>query len=108
MMLRWVSITPLGNPVVPLEYGITAIASGEIATCGGTVGPPSKLANGSAPGASPRVITGKPGAAARIASTSGGTVITSRGEPTPKYFGSSSAVDSGLTIIATAPAAITP
>src|ERR1041385_7860518 len=108
MMLRWVSMTPLGNPVVPLEYGITATASGEIATAGGVVLPPSSAVNGSLPGASPSAITGSSGATARIASTSGAVVIASFGEPTPKYLTSSSRVASGLTIIATAPAAIAP
>jgi len=108
MMLRWVSITPLGNPVVPLEYGITATASGETVTVGGTALPPSRAVNGSASGASPSEITASPGAAVRTAPTSGGMVIAIRGRPTPKYFTSSSGVASGLTIIATAPAAITP
>ena len=108
MMLRWVSITPFGNPVVPLEYGITATASGATATAGGVALPPSSAANDSAPGASPNEITGSSGATARIASTNGAAVITSFGEPTLKYLTSSSRVASGLTIIATAPAAITP
>src|SRR5215468_8950842 len=108
MMLRWVSITPLGNPVVPLEYGITATASGAIATAGGTVGPPSSAVSGSAPGASPSAITGSPGATVWIAPTSGAAAIASRGDPTLKYFTSSSGVASGLTIIATAPAVIAP
>jgi len=93
---------------VPLEYGITAMASGAIATEGGTVLPPSSAVNGSAPGASPSEITGRSGATVRIAATSGAAAIASRGEPTPKYFAISSGVASGLTIIATAPAAIAP
>src|SRR4051812_6922206 len=108
MMLRWVSITPLGNPVVPLEYGITASASGAIAIAGGAVGPPSSAVSGSLPGASPSAITGSPGAAAWIAPTRGAATIASRGDPSLKYFASSSAVDSGLIIIATAPAATVP
>src|ERR1044071_10055910 len=60
MMLRCVSMTPLGNPVVPLEYGITATASGEIATAGGVVLPPSSAVNGSPAGAWPITLTGRP------------------------------------------------
>src|SRR5262245_60074073 len=108
IMLRWLSITPFGNPVVPLEYGITASASGATATFGGTRSPSSRAVNGSQPAASPIVITGTPGATARTAATSGAAAITIRGEPTLKYLTSSSAVESGFTIIATAPAASTP
>ena len=104
MMLRLVSITPLGNPVVPLEYGITATASGATATSGGCV-----LAARSAENdGSPRTISGRSGAAVRIASTNRGTVIASVGWPTSKYFVSSWLVDSGFTIMAIAPAAIAP
>jgi hypothetical protein len=45
--LRWLSITPFGNPVVPLEYGIAAMSvAGSISTCGAASGSPSSSENG--------------------------------------------------------------
>ena len=45
--LRWVSITPLGRPVVPLEYGSTARSfSASISASGAASGSPSRSANG--------------------------------------------------------------
>ncbi len=51
--LRWVSITPLGRPVVPEEYGSTATSSGSISGEGASAGSPSRSVNGAAPSASP-------------------------------------------------------
>ncbi len=50
-----VSITPLGRPVVPLEYGSTATCSrGAIRTAGGSPLLRSSDAKGRAPSASPK------------------------------------------------------
>src|SRR6266581_1712590 len=53
--LRCVSTTPLGNPVVPLEYGSTARSrAGSTGARGADAPVSSKVAHGVAPGALPR------------------------------------------------------
>src|SRR5436309_2534121 len=53
--LRCVSTTPLGNPVVPLEYGSTARSrAGSTGARGAGAAVSSRVANGVAPGALPR------------------------------------------------------
>src|SRR5262249_8502593 len=53
--LRWVSITPLGIPVVPLEYGsATRSSRGSMRTVGGPPPPWRRSAKGVAPSAVPK------------------------------------------------------
>jgi len=53
--LWWVSMTPLGSPVVPLEYGSTTTSSrGLIFTEGGLGGASNSSAKGRAPSAVPK------------------------------------------------------
>jgi len=86
-------MTPLGNPVVPLEYGITATASARSRPSRHDV-PAEQAGERSLSGASPSAITGRPGATARIAGTSGAAAITSLASRR-RVLRSSSAVDSG-------------
>ena len=58
--LWWVSWTPFGSPVVPLEQRMAATSScGSIVTFGGGPSLSSSAANGVAPGASPKTMTSR-------------------------------------------------
>src|ERR671936_194558 len=48
--LRWLSITPLGRPVVPLEYGSATRSSGSGLAAGGRGVAPADAARGQAAG----------------------------------------------------------
>ena len=95
--LRWVSMTPLGRPVVPLENGsATRCDAGSIATAGAAVpGAASSSRNGVVPGASPIENT-SPMPAARAAasarSASCGTVTSQRAPAVRSWNATSSAV----------------
>ncbi len=96
--LRWVSITPFGRPVVPLEYGSAATASGSTAT--GASGGPSSSApkgttvSGAPSGTSPITTmrrTSLSAAAARAVSRNGATVTRIWAPASPSW----NAVSSG-------------
>jgi hypothetical protein len=79
--LRWLSITPLLSPVVPLEYGSAARSStGSNATSGAAPGSPSSSGKDGTPAAWPSTNTSQlPACAAawRAASRNGGAVSSS-------------------------------
>ena len=110
--LRWVSITALGRPEVPLENGSTARShAGSMRTSGGGPASRSSSSKGVAPAASPTTKTSRtavPCAAARTLSTQDGIVTTKQARVRPSWCASSSAVYSGLAVVTTPPARSTP
>jgi hypothetical protein len=105
--LRWVSMTPLGNPVVPLEYGRKSRSSrGSIRTSGGSPLLARSSPNGVAPGASPKTkISRTPArfAASRAASSNGGTVSSLFAAESSSWRASSPVVLSGFAGVTTPP-----
>ena len=79
--LRWLSITPLLSPVVPLEYGTAAMSSaGSNATSGAAPGSPSSSEKDAAPVAWPSTNTSQSPACAaawRATLSNGGAVSSS-------------------------------
>ena len=110
--LRCVSITPLGSPLVPLEYGsATRSAAGSIATSG--IGPSSasSAANGVVRCASPRQKTSRTAVPwiASCARSASAAIVSSHFAPVSRsWCRISSAVISGFIVVATPPAAATP
>ena len=77
--LRWLSITPLGNPVVPEEYGSTRICSSRSTGACASSGAPISALSGVTPSASPITtssFTRVPTMAARAVSRNSGMVIS--------------------------------
>ena len=112
-MERWVSMTPLGAPVVPEEYGRAAMSSpGSKATSGSAAVEPSMSRTDVCPSArSQTKISSMPPArpaARRAVSSSGETVTIQRAEESVSCLANSSAVDSGWTVVTAAPARVAP
>ena len=105
--LRCVSITPLGTPDVPLEYGRAQRSSAVLIVTSGTGrSGRSNVAKAVAPSASPKTYTSSQPAAvaaARHFSSSSGIVIKMRARESVNCFAISSAVDTGLTVLEMAP-----
>lgn len=113
----WVSITPLGTPVVPEEYGSAATSSSGSMSTSGT-GPvetrkdwSERIPSPSGPsgGWSQTNISSMPpasSAAARAAGSSGDTVTIQRAEESRSCFANSSGVASGWTVVTEAPARV--
>ncbi|CAM5235911.1 hypothetical protein SGLAM104S_03008 [Streptomyces glaucescens] len=108
---RWVSMTPLGVPVVPEEYGRAARSSaGSMAMSGSGAADPSMSIRGRSAGAlSQTKISRTPpasSAARRAVSSSGETVTIQRAAESPSCLANSSAVASGCTVVTAAPARV--
>ena len=105
------SSTPLGSPVVPLEYGSSATAS-SVTDATRAAAPRSSSAPMAVavPEASPSTITSRThaGAAANARSASPGTVTSTPAPASRTWQASSRSVASGLTPVARPPAAIAP
>src|SRR5947208_1437599 len=110
--LRCVSMTPLGNPVVPLEYGSTATsAAGSIDTRGTGASCSSRAANGAAPGALPITKTSSmlsSCATGPARSMNGGTVTRNRARASRSWNTASCTVQRELIVVTTPPAASGP
>ncbi|VXB72337.1 hypothetical protein MICRO8M_50088 [Microbacterium sp. 8M] len=110
MRLRCVSMTPLGRPVVPDEYGSTATCvAGSNDTSGAGRPSASRSRNDGCPSAPSRTMrwsAGRPScsAAARACGSSGLTVMSQAAEASLSWFAISSAVYSALIVVAVAPA----
>ena len=92
--LRWVSITPLGKPVVPLEYGSAARSSGPIGSAG--TGAPRRSAE---PTTSTRALP----AAVDTDGSSSADVMTNRAPASPSWRPISAVVSAGFTGVTTPP-----
>lgn len=108
---RCVSITPLGTPVVPDEYGRAATsAAGSTPTCGSGAADASMSMSDRCPGAlSHTKISCTPpasSAARRAASSSGETVTIQRAAESFSCLANSSGVASGCTVVTEAPARV--
>ena len=101
--LWWVSITPLGRPVVPLEYGKTTRSFfGSMATTGAGSSVDNNSEKELAPSASPKTNTSSTEelpAASRALSRKGGTVTRNLALESLSCLASSAAVYSGLTVV---------
>ena len=110
--LRCVSTTPLGNPVVPLEYGSTARSCAGSTRARGAAAPvSSSAANGVAPVAFPRtkissIPTCRAAGAAR--SMNAGTVTRNRARASRSWYAASCTVQTELTVVTTPAAASVP
>ena len=106
-----VSITPLGRPVVPLEYGRTTRSfAGSMRTAGGSTPVASNSAKGRAPSAVPNTKISSIAlllAASFALSRNGGTVIRKRARESTSCLASSSAVYSGLAVVLMPPSEAT-
>ena len=109
--LRCVSMTPFGNPVVPLENGsATRCVAGSMSGRGaGVPAGASSSSNGVVPAAAPIEKTSSTPAAAAVAfSKSSGTVTNSRAPESSSWVENSSTVINGLAVVFTPPAVATP
>jgi hypothetical protein len=98
---RCVISTPLGNPVVPLEYGSRTTSSGATSTSAGAP-PPARSPN-------PRTASTPAARAASAArSANGGTVTTNRAPESRSWVASSPAVYSGLAVVTAPPVIAAP
>lgn len=112
-MERWVSMTPLGVPVVPDEYGSAAMSSaGSMAICGSGAVEVSMSSTEVCPSARSQTnISSMPptsSAARRAVSRSGDTVTIQRADESRSCLANSSAVASGWTVVTVAPALVAP
>ena len=108
---RWVSITPLGVPVVPEEYGRAATSSaGSMSICGsGAVEASMSIRERWPVALSHTKISCTPpasSAARRATSSSGETVTIQRAAESRSCLANSWAVASGCTVVTVAPARV--
>ena len=92
--LPWVSITPFGKPVVPLEYGSAARSPGPVGS-GANSGPRSSSVPTRRTRASP--------AASATAGASSADVTTNRARASPSCLAISAGVSAGFTGVTTPP-----
>lgn len=110
-MDRWVSMTPLGTPVVPEEYGRAARSvTGSMSTAGSGAAEASMSISERWPGAlSQTKISRMPptrSAAARAVSRRGETVTIQVAPESRSCVASSPGVASGCTVVTVAPARV--
>src|SRR5271157_1077789 len=112
MRLRWLSITPLLTPVVPLEYGSAAMsATGSNATSGAAPGSPSSSDKDVASAAWPSTNTSQSPAcpaAWRATSRNGGIVSSILARQSASWWPSSRTVYNGLAVVQQPPEAMAP
>lgn len=113
-MEAWVSMTPLGTPVVPEEYGRAATSRpGSMSISGtGSVEPRKSWSDRTPSLSSARsqtkisAIPPASSAAARAEASSGETVTIHRADESLSCFANSSGVASGCTVVTEAPARV--
>ena len=114
---RWLSITPLARPVVPLEYGSSASAAGSMGPAGGFAPCVSRSPKPRVPRSSSRVtITGQrlsapraaSAAAARAVGRNAVSVSRNLAPESPSWAATSPGVHIGFSPVTTPPAAIAP